>query len=340
MVIESKINDEISKIVLKNNKVSVEILNLGAIVEKINVEDRYGNKENIVLAYKDEESYIENPSSLGAIVGRVAGRIGKGSFKLNDKIYELDKNNNGNCLHGGYKGFSKKIWDYSYSEDEEKSTATFTCFSKDGEGGFPGNLKVQVTYSLEGDKLSIEYRASSDKDTVVNLTNHSYFNLSGNNKRNVLEQKLYIDSDKICELDKNLIPTGEFLSVEKTPFDFREPKKIGEDINKNHLQLEIGSGYDHPWVLNKNGDFDAILIDEESGRVMKVKTDQKAVVCYSMNFPDELPLENGKVAKKHDGICFETQNLPVGYDDCFLDGIILKKDEEYYQKTTFEFEYM
>ena len=139
LVIESKINDEISKTVLKNNKVSVEILNLGAIV------------------------------------GRVAGRIGKGSFKLNDKIYELDKNNNGNCLHGGYKGFSKKIWDYSYSEDEEKSTATFTSFSKDGEGGFPGNLKVQVTYSLEGDKLSIEYRASSDKDTVVNLTNHSYF---------------------------------------------------------------------------------------------------------------------------------------------------------------------
>ncbi|WP_423249129.1 aldose epimerase family protein [Clostridium sp.] len=337
MVIESKINDEISKIILKNDKVYVEILNLGAVIEKINVEDRYGNKENIVLAYKDEESYIENPSSLGAVVGRVAGRIGNGSFKLNDVNYELDKNNNGNCLHGGYKGFSKKIWDYSYNEDEENSIVTFTCFSKDGEGGFPGNLNVKVTYSLEWNKLSIEYRASSDKDTVVNLTNHSYFNLSGNNKRNVLEQKIYIDSDKICELDKNLIPTGIFLSVEKTPFDFREAKNIGEDINKNNLQLEIGSGYDHPWILNKKGDFDLMLVDEVSGRIMKVKTNQKAVLCYSMNFPDELPLENGKVAKKHDGICFETQSLPIGYDDCFLEDIILKKNEEYYQKTTFEF---
>lgn len=337
MVIESKINDKISKIALKNDKVSVEILNLGAVIEKINVEDRDGNKENIVLAYKDEESYNENPSSLGAVVGRVAGRIGNGSFKLNDVNYELDKNNNGNCLHGGYKGFSKKIWDYSYNDDEKNSIVTFTCFSKDGEGGFPGNLNVKVTYSLEGNKLSIEYRASSDKDTVVNLTNHSYFNLSGNNKRNVLEQKVYIDSDKICELDKNLIPTGIFLSVEKTPFDFREPKKIGEDINKNNLQLEIGSGYDHPWVLNKKGDFDVMLVDEVSGRIMKVKTNQKAVVCYSMNFPDELPLENGKVAKKHYGICFETQSLPIGYDDCFLEDIILKKNEEYYQKTTFEF---
>ncbi|EGT3615975.1 galactose mutarotase [Clostridium perfringens] len=341
MVVKSKINDKISKIILKNDKVSVELLNLGATIERILVEDNRGNKENIVLTYKDEESYIENPSCLGASIGRVAGRIGNAIFQLNGVKYDLDKNNNGNSLHGGYKGFSKKIWNFHCKEEEKESSVTFYCLSEDGEGGFPGNLKVSITYSLnEKNELAIEYKASSDKDTLVNLTNHSYFNLSGNNKRNVLGQKLYINSEKICQLDENLIPTGNFINVEKTPFDFRELKKIGEDIDKEDEQLKIGSGYDHPWILNKDSEVDAILLDEISGRVMKVKTTQKAMVCYSMNFPDNLPLESGAVAKKHDGICFETQSLPIGYDDCFLENIVLKGNDEYYQKTIFEFQWI
>lgn len=337
MIKESKINDKISKIVLENEKVTLELLNVGATIYKIFVEDKEGIKENIVLSYKDEESYIKNPSSLGAIVGRVAGRIGNASFNLNGVTYTLDKNNNGNCLHGGEESFNKKIWNYSYREEGDKLLAEFTYESPNKEGGFPGNLKTTVTYILEGEEITIEYRAICDEDTILNLTNHSYFNLSGNAKSTVLDEKLYIDSDKICELDENLIPTGNFLSVENTPFDFREAKKIGKDINKENTQLKIGSGYDHPWVLNKNEEFDAILIDEKSGRSMKVKTNQRAVVCYSMNFPDDLPLDKGVPAKKHDGICFETQSLPVGYEDCFLKDIILKKGEEYYQKTSFKF---
>lgn len=337
MIKESKINDKISKILLENEKISLELLNVGATLERLCVQDKRGVKENIVLTYKEEENYINNPSSLGAIVGRVAGRIGGASFKLNEVTYNLDKNNNDNCLHGGEHSFNKKIWNYSYKEEGDKLIATFTYFSKDGEGGFPGNLKTTVNYILQGEKLSVEYEAISDKDTIVNLTNHSYFNLSGNSKRTVLDEKLFIDADKICELDEYLIPTGNLLPVEKTPFDFREVKKIGEDIDKEDVQLKIGSGYDHPWVLNKKSDYDAMLIDEVSGRVMKVKTDQKAVVCYSMNFPDELPLDKGEVAKKHDGICFETQSLPIGYDDCFLDYIVLKAGNKYTQNTSFEF---
>ncbi|MDZ4993918.1 galactose-1-epimerase [Clostridium perfringens] len=341
MVVKRKLNDKISKIILKNDKISVELLNQGATIKKIFVEDKDGNKENIVLTYKDDDSYIENPSSLGASIGRVAGRIGNSTFELNGVKYNLDKNNNGNTLHGGYKGFSKKIWDYELNEEKDKSSVTFHCFSEDGEGGFPGNLKVSITYSLNNrNELAIEYKALSDKDTLVNLTNHSYFNLSGNNKRNVLEQKLYINSEKICQLDENLIPTGNFINVENTPFDFRKFKKIGEDIDKEDEQLKIGSGYDHPWLLNKDNEIDAILLDQISGRIMKVKTNQKAIVCYSMNFPDDLPLENGVVAKKHDGICFETQSLPIGYDDCFLENIVLKENDEYYQKTTFEFQWI
>lgn len=337
MDMEGKINDKISKIILKNDKVYIELLNLGATIKRIIVEDKNGKRENIVLTYKNEKSYIENPSSLGATIGRVAGRIGNASFELNELNYNLDKNNNGNCLHGGNEGFSKKIWDYKYIGEEEGDTVVFSYLSHDGESGFPGNLNIKVIYSLKNSELSIEYKAYSDKDTVVNLTNHSYFNLSGDNKRNILGQKLYINSKKICELDENLIPTGKFIDVEETPFDFNELKVIGEDIYCENKQLEIGSGYDHPWVLDKSDEYDAALIDEKSGRVMRVKTTQKAMVCYSMNFPDQLPLESGSVAKKHDAICFEAQNLPIGYDGCFLNNIILKANEEYYEKTIFKF---
>lgn len=337
-IFENKINDEISKIVLEGKKTKIEFLSLGATIKRILTEDRNGNLENIVLTYSKDEDYIKNPSSFGAVIGRVAGRIGGASFKINNTKYELCKNNNHNCLHGGNIGFSKKNWDYELSESESELSVKFKYLSKDGEEGFPGNLQVFVKYTLnDKEELKVEYRALTDKDTLINLTNHSYFNLSGNRKNTVLEQELIINGNKICELDEYLIPTGNLINVKDTPFDFREGKNIGKDINVDNKQLKIGSGYDHPWILNGEEEYAVLISDKESGRCMTVKTNQRAVVCYSMNFPDKLPLEDGKVARKHDGICFETQGLPIGYDDCFIEGAILKAGEEYKQETIFKF---
>lgn len=338
-ILESKNNDRISKIEIIGKNVSIEVMNLGATLKRILMNDRNGIKENIVLTYGRDEDYFENPSSFGSCIGRVAGRIGNSDFKLGDSKYLLPKNNNGNCLHGGINGFNKKIWSYEVEENTNFCSVKFTYKSKDGEEGFPGDLNVSVKYTLSNDDiLTIEYDAISNKDTLVNMTNHSYFNLSGNNRRNVLDHKLFIDSDKICELDEYLIPTGEFLNVKNTPFDFRDSKAVGKDIYIDNNQIKIGSGYDHPWILNKNCKYDIEIREEESGRKMKISTNQKAVVCYSMNFPDDLKLDIGSKANKYDGICFETQGLPIGYNDCFIDGIILKAGDEYKQKTSFIFE--
>lgn len=337
-IFKSKINDEISKITLESSKTKVEILNLGATIKKILTEDSSGNLENIVLTYGKDENYIVNPSSFGATIGRVAGRIGGASFTINNTKYELCKNNNHNCLHGGFLGFSKKIWNYEIEERENEVSVILNYISKDGEEGFPGELNVEVKYTLNNkNELKVEYKANTNKDTLINLTNHSYFNLSGDRKENVLNQKLIINGDSICELDEYLIPTGNLINVSNTPFDFRKEKLIGKDIYKENEQLKIGSGYDHPWLLNGKGEYDVLICHEESGRVMEVKTNQKAVVCYSMNFPDELPLEDGKIAKKHDGICFEVQGLPIGYDDCFIEEAILKAGKEYKKETIFRF---
>lgn len=338
-IIEKKISDKISKIEIEGKNISIELLNLGATLKRILMNDREGKKENIVLTYLNDEDYIKNPSNFGASIGRVAGRIGNSKFKLGEKEYFLPKNNNGNCLHGGIEGFSKKNWKYELEENKDFCSVSFNYESKDLEEGFPGNLRVSIKYTLtKEDLLTIEYKGISDKDTLVNLTNHSYFNLAGNNKKSVLSHKLFIDSDNICELDEFLIPTGNFIKVNGTPFDFRISKEIGKDIYLDNKQLKIASGYDHPWILNKKKKWDVEIKEEESGRIMKISTNQKGVVCYSMNFPDEFLLDMGRKADKHDGICFETQGLPIGYNDCFIEEITLRASEEYNHKTIFKFE--
>lgn len=316
----------------------VEVLSLGGVITKIITEDKNGVLENVVLSYENVQDYFENPSSFGAMIGRTAGRIGGAEFSLNGEKYTIDKNNNGNCLHGGNNSFNKKIWKVEPIEGDDYVGLKLSYTSKDLENGYPGNLDLYVYYTLNNEnELKIHYTGKSDKDTIVNMTNHSYFNLSGNAKRNILDEELIINADYIGEVDEFLIPTGKKIEVKGTPFDFNDVKAIGKDINEENIQLKYGSGYDHPWVLNKKKDSDVTLYDKESGRALEIKTNQKAVVCYSMNFPDDLVVACGRVGEKHDAICFEAQNLPVGYDDCFIDDVVLKAGEFYDNETTYKF---
>lgn len=331
---------EIECITLKNNKnMSVEILTLGGILKSINVPDKNNIVENILLEYQDINTYIENPGYINALIGRTAGRIHKGTFTLKETSYKVTSNQLENTLHGGAIGLDKKVWSAKDISHNHTTALELTCTSPDGEEGYPGNLDIKVTYSLSEDNaLTITYEALSDKDTLVNLTNHAYFNLSGNAKRDILTQILTIKGDAICELDEESIPTGTLLQVKKhSAFDFTAPKPIGQDILVEDPQLKLTLGYDHPWLLN--GDrVDVTLYDALSGRKMDVSTNQKAVVVYTMNYENPSLFTNGKENLVRYGICFETQALPIGYNECFKEDCILVAHEKYTHCTTFKFD--
>lgn len=321
-----------NKIKLVNkNQVEVEIIDVGATITKIIVPDCKGNFENVVLAYKDYEDYFANKYSMGSIMGRTSGRIYDAKFTLEGKEYILAQNNNHNNLHGGFEGFKKKLWKIELLEE---NTVKCSYFSKDGEEGFPGNVEVEVKYTLSDENsLKIEYKANTDKTTLVNLTNHSYFNLSGNAKHSILEHKLQVDSRFVVELDEFSIPTGKLIDVNKEDaFNFNEFKVIGKDIDASITELQ--SGYDHPWILKENRDVK--YYDPISKRMMSMTTDYPAVVIYTMNYYVGVPLEYGN--NRRYGICFEAQNLPIGYNQCNLESSILYPDEEYKHTTTYKFE--
>ncbi|MCR8744437.1 aldose epimerase family protein [Romboutsia lituseburensis] len=336
--IVGKINDKniVAYNIKYDNKFEVEILNLGGIITKIITPDKYNNFENVVVGYKEIESYIENPSYLGAIIGRTSGRICEGNVTIDDRQYSLSKNYNPHHGHGGNVGFNKKIWEVNVIEDKDNITLRLSTISKDKEENYPGNLDITLIFKIYED-FTIEqiYECKCDKTTLVNLTNHSYFNLSGNIKAPITTQYLKIDSDYILELDETCAVTGKSINVKDTAFDFNNMKCIGEDIDCNNDQIKIGSGYDHTFLLNKNGKIH--LEDRASKRVLDISTDQKSVVVYSMNFPDEFKLYNGKKAQRRFGICFETQAPPIGRNMCFIKDSILNKGEVYKQKTVYKF---
>lgn len=334
-----KIDDKeiISYNVSFENGFEVEILNLGGIITKIITPDKNGNLENVVVGYKDIESYIENPSYFGAIIGRTSGRICEGKVLIDEVEYDLAKNYNPHQGHGGNIGFNSKIWDVEAIEDKSSITLKLYTNSKDMEENYPGNLDVCVSFKIcEEYKIEQTYEATTDKTTLVNLTNHSYFNLSGDIKRPITDEYLTLDSDFILELDETCVPTGEKINVENTPFDFKKEMLIGDRIDNNHKQINIGCGYDHAFVLNKNKE-QIKLNDNISGRCMTIDTDQNCAVVYSMNFPDDLELYNGKKTQRRYGICFETQSAPIGRNMCFIENSLLNKDETYIQKTTYTF---
>ncbi|MGL4453190.1 MAG: aldose epimerase family protein [Sarcina sp.] len=329
-------NSDLNEYILSNSFMEVKILNFGGIIKEINVSDKKGNKENVVLAYENIEDYFLNQSYYGAIIGRTAGRIAEGKVTIDNKEYLLNKNYVVSNCHGGNEGFDKKIWNVEVKEEKLSSSLILTYKSCDGEENYPGNLDVKVIYTLDYNNVfTIEYNAVSDTDTLVNMTNHSYFNLSGDYKTGIENHDLYINSDSILDIDKNCVVTGNITNTKNGPFDFNCMKKIGKDIDSNDNQIKLGAGYDHPF--NLVGDKKIILYDQVSGRKLEVITDNSTVVVYSMNYPDGIIGLGKKELLKRYGICFECQNKPIGYNEVFKEESILKAGELYKRETKFKF---
>lgn len=313
------------KLTNKNGYI-VKVLNFGGIIKEIIMPDNKGKFDNIVLSYEKKSDYINNQSYFGAIIGRTGGRINKGKFILNNKEYYIPIKDRGNALHGGITGLDKRIWNVK----EIKNGLKLTYFSPDNEEGYPGNVNFQVKYILtDNNELEILYKATTDEDTLINLTNHSYF--SFNNRKNILDQELFVNSDVYFELDKTSIPTGVLLDVENTPFDFRTPKLIGKDIKSSNVQITATEGYDHPWKLNKTDVENVTLFDKNTGRKVSINSDQNSVIIYTYNFP-----ENNE--DKNIGIAIEFQNDPDGINHENFESSILKKGDTYKQRTIYKFE--
>jgi aldose 1-epimerase len=323
--------------ITNNNNMEAKFLSYGGAIVELLVPDREDIAENIILAYQNLEDYIENPTYFGVIVGRTSGRIASGQFNLEGRPYKLNKNFGVNHCHGGAAGFSHQIWSYNIIETDQGIAIEFQYNSPDGEESYPGNLNVKVTYTLRQDNtLIIEYKAKTDKVTLCNLTNHSYFNLSGNYKRRVTDQYMRIVSSSFLELNNNLIPTGKLIHVKDTPMDFNQRKQIGRDMKADYEQLIVANGYDHPWLLEgKTNQIE--MYDSESGRKMNITTTYPTSVIYSFNYPNNERLLYGKIAEKHDGICFETQFEPDGINSKHFNKAILQPGREYYEKTEFVF---
>lgn len=316
---------------------SVSILNYGGIITSLKVKNKEGKFENIVLSYDSLENYIDNDPYLGAIIGRVGNRIANGSFTLNGETYTLEVNNGPNHLHGGLKGFDKVVWDVKTQEDQEKVLLHLFYESANMEGGYPGNLNTQVTYTLDNEnQLIVSYKAQTDSTTIVNLTQHSYFNLSGDFNSTILDHQLQIDADAITTLNQNMIPTGAFTDLSDTPLDFRVLKSIGKDINSSNQQIEIAGGYDHNYVINTpslDSSF-AKVIHSNSGRVMEVFTDQPGVQLYTGNFLEAI---NDNYMGKRSGFCLETQHFPDSPNQSNFPSIVLEPGMVYNTTTKFKF---
>ncbi|HEU5140970.1 MAG TPA: aldose epimerase family protein, partial [Bacillales bacterium] len=294
--------------ITNDNGMSLSCMNYGCVITEILAPDRDGNVENIVLGFDSLEEYLHHSPYFGAVVGRVAGRIKKGQFELDGKGYSLPQNENRNHLHGGPNGFNHVIWSATAIENRNEAGVEFTYTSPDGEEGYPGTVDIKVTYLLNNqNELVVSYDGISDQKTLLNVTNHSYFNLSGDLKRDVLDHTLAMKSHQFLELDHELLPTGQFINVEDTSFDFREGRKLQSGLASSHPQNKlVGNGYDHPFMLDSNNQKEIVLADEESGRQLVIETDQPSVVLYTGNQLEGDFQIRGTQSKKHLGVCLET----------------------------------
>lgn len=319
---------------VNKNGDSVTITNYGGTVTSFVTPDKNGNKSSIIIGFDSLQPYLQKPPYFGALIGRYGNRIGNAKFMLDGTAYQLAANDGKNTLHGGLKGFDKVVWDASVASDTIPSLR-LNYVSKDGEEGYPGNLDVTVNYTLtDDDGLKIEYDATTDKPTPVNLTNHSYFNLSGDVSNSILDETLMIDADNYTPVDSTLIPTGEIKPVKGTPFDFTTPKKIRRDIDS------VKGGYDHNWVLNKKDSSlqkVAELSDSISGRSLEVYTTQPGLQFYTGNFLDGTFMNRGgKPLDKHSALCLETQHFPDSPNKSNFPTTILKPGEKYHEVTVYK----
>jgi aldose 1-epimerase len=307
------------------------ITNYGGRLVTLKIPDRDGNFEDVVLGFDTLAPYLLKNPFFGALAGRYANRIANGQFTLDGKTYTLQKNNGPNALHGGLKGFDKVAWNAAI----KSSALELTYLSKDGEEGYPGNLDATVVYALTGNALQIDYQATTDKSTVLNLTNHSYFNLAGHAHGNILDHRVTINAEKFTPVNANLIPTGDLRGVDGTPFDFRQPTAIGQGIDSKDEQLQFAKGYDHNFVVSRSA---ARISDPQSGRVMEVWTTQPGMQFYTGNHLEgEIKGKNGAVYRFRSGFCCETQHYPDSPNQPDFPSSELKPGEHYSETTIFRF---
>lgn len=324
------------------NGMKVSVTDFGANIVRILVPDRNGRTADVVLGYDSVQGYEKNIPGYGSFIGRHANRIGGAKFAIGGTVYELEKNDGANNLHSGSRSYNKYVYEAELSDTDESSSIEFSRMSPDMEQGFPGNLSLAVRYTLTDDnELILEYSAVSDQETVINLTNHSYFNLSGHGSGDILKHRAAVYADRFTPTTDDLIPTGEIREVSGTPMDFREPKAVGQDIEADYEPLKQGGGYDHNYCLNGGGDeivLAAELFDDESGRYMQVYTDLPGIQLYTGNFiaGDEVG-KDGVVYQKRGGICFETQYYPNSCNLPQFSGSIFKAGEEYHSTTVYKF---
>ncbi len=322
------------------NGVEVTIMTYGGTVVSLKVPDRTGKMTDVVLGYDSLDGYLKSSPYFGCIVGRYGNRIAKGAFSLNGHQYTLPKNDGENTLHGGIKAFDKVVWKASEVKSKTGVGLSLSYTSKDGEEGFPGNLSVRVVYTLTNkNELKIDYSATTDKTTVINLTHHSYFNLAG--EGSILNHEMMINADRFTPVDSGLIPTGELRSVKGGPLDYTKPAVIGARIDEPNEQLVLGRGYDHNWVLNNNTGRLALAArayEPASGRVMEVYTTEPGLQFYTGNFLDgSITGKGGQVYKKRYGFCLETQHFPDSPNKPSFPSTVLKPGRTYQSTTVYKF---
>lgn len=334
--------EKVSQITIKNSRgMEARMITYGAAITHLFAADKNSQPVDVVLGYESLEHYELGKSSFGAVVGRHANRIKNAFLKIDQMEYTLTANNGGNSLHSGPSNFVRKNFDYEIIND---STVKLTGVSPDGEEGFPGNLNLEVTYTLSDEnRLIIRYQAVTDKATVINITNHAYFNLNGHQSGTAMEHRLFIDSDTITENDETSVPTGQFLTVAGTPFDFTKERSMGERIEENHQQLAYGKGYDHNYVLNKRKgslepELAARLTGDKTGIIMNTYTTQPGIQLYTANhLTGEIPGKDHAEYGRRMGVCLETQHFPGTPSNPHFPDVILRPGEVFDETTIYEF---
>ena len=327
--------------ITNDNGAEMKVTNYGGRITALKVPDKSGDLVDVVLGLDSLEGYLENPNYFGPVIGRYGNRIADGEFSLDGKTYHIAQNNGDNHLHGGFVGFDKRVWEIKAVENDNEVSIVLNYLSEDGEEGYPGNLDMEVTYTLSNDNsVVIDYKAETDKATPVNLTNHSYFNLNGVNDT-ALDHELMINADYYTPIDDEWIPTGAIASLEGTPLDFREATKVGKRIDEDSVQLENGAGYDHNYVLNTGENLDQVaasLYSPATGIFMEVYTTEPGVQLYSGNFLDgSITGKYDKVYNKYDAICLETQHFPNSPNVNYFPSTILRPNEVYETTTIYDF---